>query len=144
MLQVDLVTQFNYPFIPKAFLYPQEAAKWERYLKETPGADRFVWVRKNAGHRGVVVTSPREAEKYVREDAKADIFIQRFVYPPHLIEGRKWDIGVYVLVTSLEPLRVYYYDDILVRFCKVAASYAMFSLSFLFFFLFFRRRGRSS
>jgi tubulin monoglycylase TTLL15 len=116
---VDLVTQFNYPFIPKAFLYPQEAAKWKRYLKDTPGADRFVWVRKNAGHRGVVVTSPREAEKYVREDAKADIFIQRFVYPPHLIEGRKWDIGVYVLVTSLEPLRVYYYDDILVRFCKV-------------------------
>ncbi len=40
------------------------------------------------------------------------------MYPPHLIEGHKWDIGVYVLVTSIEPLRVYYYNDLLLRFCK--------------------------
>jgi hypothetical protein len=66
----------------------------------------------------VVVTNPKEAQEYVLSDSKADIFVQRFIYPPHLIEGHKWDIGVYVLVTSLDPLRVYYYDDLLLRFCK--------------------------
>ncbi len=109
---------FAYPFIPRAFMYPEGASQWQDYVKNTPGADSFVWVRKNTGHRGVVVTDPQEAKRYVDTGPKEDIFIQRFVHPPHLIEGRKWDIGVYVLVTSLRPLRVYFYDDLLVRFCK--------------------------
>lgn len=112
------MTQFPFAFIPKAFLFPQEADKWRQYLRETPGAEQMVWVRKNTGHRGVVVTSPAEATRFVAGDPRADIFVQRFVHPPHLIEGRKWDVGVYVLVTSLEPLRVYRYDDLLVRFCR--------------------------
>ena len=43
-------------------------------------------MRKNTGHRGVVVTNPKEAARFIDKHPKADIFVQRFVYPPHLIE----------------------------------------------------------
>ena len=30
---------------------------------------------------------------------------------------RSWDFGVYVAITSSHPLRVYTYNDIVLRFC---------------------------
>ena len=48
----------------------------------------------------------------------ANSFIQEFVRNPFLIDGRKFDIGIYTVVTSINPLRVYIVDDeTLVRFC---------------------------
>lgn len=44
--------------------------------------------------------------------------MQRFVQNPMLIDGRAFDLGVYVLVTSLNPLRMYRWkNDVLLRFC---------------------------
>jgi tubulin monoglycylase TTLL15 len=117
-VKADLVKFYPFDFIPAAFLYPMEAAKWKDYVRDTPGADSYIWVRKNTDHRGVVVTDHKEARHFIKENPKAEIFVQRFVNPPHLIEGHKWDIGVYVLITSLEPLRIYYFHDMLLRFCK--------------------------
>jgi len=35
---------------------------------------------------------------------------------PHLINGFKYDMRIYVLVTSYDPLKIYIYDDGLGRF----------------------------
>lgn len=45
-------------------------------------------------------------------------FVQEFIPNPYLIDGHAFDVGVYVLITSIEPLRIYRWKrDILLRFC---------------------------
>lgn len=37
-------------------------------------------------------------------------FVQRYVDNPLLIDDRKFDIGVYTIITSIDPLRIYTVD----------------------------------
>lgn len=44
---------------------------------------------------------------------------QVYVENPLLIEGHKFDFGIYVLISSIDPLRVYYYNkNTLIRLCE--------------------------
>ena len=43
-------------------------------------------------------------------------FAQQYIHNPYLIDGLRFDIGVYVALTSIDPLRVYTYaGDWLIR-----------------------------
>ena len=43
------------------------------------------------------------------------MIVQEYVDKPFLLEGFKFDLRVYVLVTSCDPLRIFLYPDGLVR-----------------------------
>ncbi len=48
----------------------------------------------------------------------------RYVRNPLLIANRKFDLRLYVLVTSFDPLLIYFYDNGLARFCTAQYSTA--------------------
>ena len=44
-----------------------------------------------------------------------DYLICEYLADPHLINGLKYDLRIYVCVTSFNPLRVYIFEEGLVR-----------------------------
>ncbi len=46
------------------------------------------------------------------------LIVQRYLARPHLINNTKYDLRIYVLMTSINPLRLYLYDEGLVRFAS--------------------------
>jgi len=68
-------------------------------------------VEKNNDHRLVVLKPINE----INLESK-DSFVQEFISNPLLISGHKFDIGVYTVITSIDPLRIYKFDgDVLFR-----------------------------
>ena len=47
------------------------------------------------------------------------LVVQKYMHKPHLIDGFKYDLRVYVFVNGINPLRVYVYKDGLARFATV-------------------------
>lgn len=109
--KVDLATS-DLKYIPKSFKLPAEREKFVAYAEENP---EKVFVQKHNQHRHINIKSLSEIEF-----DKNETFLQEYVDKPLLVDGHKFDIGVYVIITSVDPLRVYIYKgDILFRFCPV-------------------------
>lgn len=75
-------------------------------------------MQKDNNHRGIQVLPLDQLNLN-----KVGTFVQEYIQNPLLIDGRKFDIGLYVTLTSVNPLRVYIFDtDVLLRFCHKAYS----------------------
>lgn len=108
--KVQLATSDLSVGVPKAFQLPEEKEKFLEYAEQNPDV---LWVQKDNTHRNIIIKTIADMDL-----SKNNSFVQKFVDNPLLIDNRKFDIGVYTVVTSLLPLRVYIYDgDVLIRFC---------------------------
>lgn len=99
-------------YIPTAFRMPDDRERFLRYATANP-VKKFV--QKSNDHRGIRLVDSHDA------DLTDGIFVQEFIERPYLVDGYKFDIGLYVVLTSVDPLRLYVYKgDVLFRFCPVA------------------------
>ncbi|KAI6176121.1 hypothetical protein M3Y97_00764200 [Aphelenchoides bicaudatus] len=97
--------------VPLALSLPKQKHELLDFARKNPSIQ---WVTKSNSHREIEVANLDEIDL-----DKKDVFVQEFVKNPLLVDQRKFDLGVYVVVTSLSPLRVYIYEgDILLRFCS--------------------------
>lgn len=81
-----------------------------------------IWILKpyaGACGRGIRLIS-KAADSVVPKDKK--VIAQRYIRHPFLIEGTKFDLRIYALVTSFDPLRVYLFHDGLARFATAKYS----------------------
>lgn len=49
-----------------------------------------------------------------------DFLIQRYIDNPFLIDRKKFDLRVYVVIKGVDPLQAYLCDEGLARFCTVS------------------------
>jgi len=98
--------------VPPAFSIPNEKEELLSYASKYP---EKMFVQKSNNHRGIQI----EKMDNLKLDSEGS-FVQEFIHNPLLIDGFKFDIGLYVTLTSVDPLRIYVHQsDVLLRFCPV-------------------------
>ncbi|XP_065085809.1 tubulin monoglutamylase TTLL4 isoform X2 [Ochlerotatus camptorhynchus] len=121
----NLQTQMNrhgkkeFGFMPRTYIIPQDLKilrqMWPRYSQRNSK-----WIIKPpASARG---TGIKVVNRWSQIPKRKPLIVQRYIERPLLINGSKFDLRLYVLVTSINPLRVYMHTDGLARFASVKYS----------------------
>ncbi|CAN8215413.1 unnamed protein product [Coccothraustes coccothraustes] len=103
----------TFHILPQTFILPTE---YQEFCN-TYSKDRGPWIVKPvASSRGRGVYLINNPNQIVVED---NILVSRYISNPLLIDDFKFDVRLYVLVTSYDPLVVYLYEEGLARFATV-------------------------
>ncbi|KPJ05651.1 Tubulin polyglutamylase TTLL4 [Papilio xuthus] len=116
----------EFGIMPKTYVLPHDMKilkhDWEKHA-----ANNEKWIIKPpASARG---TGIKVVSRWTQIPKKRPVVVQRYVSKPYLINGNKFDMRLYVLVTSIHPLRIYLYKDGLARFASVKYNDELASLN---------------
>lgn len=104
----------RYDFFPDTYSMPED---YYRFQAEAAAKPKQLWIQKPKNlsrGRGIEVVKHPETIPL-----DSDWLIQRYLSDPHLYAGRKYVLRFYVLITSVEPLRCYWYKE---GFAKLASE----------------------
>ncbi|XP_050294312.1 tubulin monoglutamylase TTLL4-like isoform X2 [Anthonomus grandis grandis] len=108
----------EFGFLPHTYVLPQELKLLKQNWDFKDGKDMWI-IKPPASARGVGI---KVINKWSQLPKKTSLVCQKYVNNPYLINGSKFDLRLYVLVTSFHPLRIYLYPDGLARFASVKYS----------------------
>ncbi|XP_049885995.1 tubulin monoglutamylase TTLL4-like isoform X2 [Pectinophora gossypiella] len=116
----------EFGIMPKTYVLPHDLKllkhDWEKHAENN---ERWI-IKPPASARG---TGIRVVSRWTQIPKKRSVVVQRYVSKPYLINGSKFDMRLYVLVTSVHPLRIYLYKDGLARFASVKYNDELASLN---------------
>ena len=106
----------QFKFVPLTFTLPREMSKLEECCAI---AHEQYWIIKPASSsqgKGISITNKLAQIKQCLEEIQGNLIASHYISNPLLIDKLKFDLRIYVAVTSLEPLRIYVYQEGLTRF----------------------------
>ncbi|KAK9515483.1 hypothetical protein VZT92_026128 [Zoarces viviparus] len=120
-------------FFPCTFTLPSEYHLFVEEFKRSPGS---TWIMKPVGKsqgKGIflfrklkdIMDWKKDGTRSEEQKDAAQVesyVVQRYIENPYLINGRKFDLRVYVLVTSYAPLKAWLYRDGFGRFSNTRFS----------------------
>ena len=106
-----------YNFLPSSYIIPSDGKNFEYNYKKYKKA---IWIVKPVNMsrgRGVhILKGDAEFKHLLKKSSNINVIISRYIDRPHLINKKKYDLRIYVLIVSFCPLRIYLYNNGLVRF----------------------------
>lgn len=102
-------------FYPKTFDLPTQRNLLIQDMHQNPTKKYIVKPSNSSCGRGIYIISSGEFTKIPARDAGSFV-VQHYIDNPHLINGLKYDLRLYVGVSSFNPLKVYLFADGLTRF----------------------------
>ena len=105
-----------FDFVPETYVLPEQFDEFLKCYQRT----RCTWIVKpNSSSRGRGIFILQDlAELPIDEN----VVVSRYVMNPLLIQDLKFDLRVYVLVTSFDPLKAFIYREGLTRFASAPYS----------------------
>ena len=101
----------HFSFIPETYVLPNDFRTLENLMLQDPS---IIWIVKPAAKsqgKGIFLTNnPQDLP------VGQNFVACRYIANPLLINGLKFDLRIYVAVTSMDPLRIYIYKEGLTRF----------------------------
>ncbi|XP_074547098.1 tubulin polyglutamylase TTLL11 [Halichoeres trimaculatus] len=113
----------EYDFYPRSWILPEEYQQFSTQIRMVKEKDAtlnptFI-VKPDGGSQGdgiYLIRDPSELRVMAGSQAKQSV-VQEYIHKPLLIDKLKFDIRLYVLIKSLEPLEIYIAKEGLTRFC---------------------------
>ena len=109
-----------YNYAPATFILPVDGPDFEVEYKKNRKA---LWIVKPVNlsrGRGIhLLKGESEFRSLYKRSTQLNLpqyLISRYIDKPHLLNNKKYDLRLYVLVASFTPLRIYLYNNGLVRF----------------------------
>lgn len=113
LLKMEQLLPEYYSFHPKSFLLPGQYAELKTFQTgDGKGCTFIVKPDKGAQGRGIfLIQDPSNVENYT------ELAVAQHYLPPYLVDGYKFDLRIYVLLLSIDPLRIYLHEEGMARFC---------------------------
>lgn len=112
-------------FVPVTYLLPADYSIFVEEFRRNPNA---MWIMKPTARsqgKGIfIINKLAQIRKWSQQSRWAQMplreayVISRYVEDPLVIGGKKFDLRLYVLVSSYRPLRIYQYAHGFARFCN--------------------------
>nr|XP_043902929.1 tubulin polyglutamylase TTLL5 [Solea senegalensis] len=103
----------NFHIVPQTFVLPSEYQEFCNCFAQDKGPWIIKPVASSRGRGIYLVSNPNQISM------DENILVSRYINNPLLIDEFKFDVRLYVLVTSYDPLIVYVYEEGLARFATV-------------------------
>jgi len=101
----------EYKFFPKTWVLPKDFSNFSKYSKQHEDVTYIVKPAMLSQGKGIFLTKDSNDINQVSNSV-----VQEYMENPFLVDNLKFDIRLYVFVTSVDPLRIYLFDEGLVRF----------------------------
>lgn len=111
----------HFSFLPKTFVLPNEFGYLQQAMMKDPARQWIFKPAANSQGRGIFVTNKiEEIDQKTSSTSSSNYVVSEYIANPLLLNGYKFDLRVYVAITSIDPLRLYMFEEGLARFatCK--------------------------
>ena len=101
----------EYNYIPETYLYPTQRDEIRKKFKNYHYDPKDVWLFKPAKDsfaRGVEIL---DNYTEIQKSKFKNFLISRYIMNPMLIRNKKFDVRAYIIVTGMNPLKIYFYRD---------------------------------
>ncbi|CDW90152.1 tubulin-tyrosine ligase family protein [Stylonychia lemnae] len=120
----------DYKFFPKTWLLPQDLSELKQIIAQNSQRSiKQVYIVKPESlsqGKGIFIT-----KRVDQIDPTEHLVVQKYLKYPYLIDGLKFDLRIYVLVTNVQPLRIFIHKEGLARFASEQYQHKSYSNPFI-------------
>lgn len=102
----------EYRFFPDTWILPTDLSDFKTQFNGKK--NKTFIVKPSDGYQGRGIFLTRDFES-IPLDYNSTLVVQRYIHKPWLLDGHKFDLRLYVLVTGCDPLRIFLHEHGLVR-----------------------------